>query len=239
MSTTVLRLAGPLAAWPGPAKYRSRLSSPIPTYSMVAGLLGALLGVPREAPLPETVQPDNVGIRIERPGRVLRDFHTVNPYPDGPFRWLNPKDRVAAQARVVKASGNRHLTPVVTERFYREDSELLVFVADEDGAIARAAKAPQWAVYAGRKSCTVSFPFFLGTVPTLVPETTLTFPSTAPEGKLTAVLFEKPAEGALEAIPLAQHKVAGQFVTRSSFTVHTDPVRYQNWLTYLEERRVA
>ena len=162
MSTTVLRLAGPLMAWPDADRYRVRRTREEPTFSALQGLLCAAAGIGRGAARPDWITGAALAARVDRPGSVLRDFHTVNPRPAHPYRWLTAPDRKLAVATVVDAEGKARTATVVTERFYRQDQVVTVYVDDPAGRIADAMSHPVWAPFAGRKACAFSFPLLLG-----------------------------------------------------------------------------
>ena len=69
MSTLLLRFAGPMQAWG--VDYRE------PTKSGATGLLAAALGLRRDAPLGKLTAL-RFGVRVDREGRLLRDFHMVH-----------------------------------------------------------------------------------------------------------------------------------------------------------------
>ena len=78
MSTLLLRLAAPLQSWGDSAKFEIRSTGREPTKSGVIGLLAAALGISREDK--EALQQLNAlrfGIRADREGKLLRDFHTA------------------------------------------------------------------------------------------------------------------------------------------------------------------
>lgn len=179
---TVLRFAGPVMAWPLPSKHLQRFTDKGPTYSALIGILAAAAGVPRSAPLPSFLTDAKLASRLDRPGKLMVDFHTVNPRDLRSYHFLSDKDREAIRNVVAKADGTAHMHPVLTQRHYRSDQTVIVFVEDPQRQIAEVVTEPRWAFYAGRKSCVFDFPVLLGSfqaasiedavaaVPTVVPE---------------------------------------------------------------------
>jgi CRISPR system Cascade subunit CasD len=192
MNTLVLRLSGPLLAWPDSSRHRSRFTASEPTFSAIRGLLYAAAGIPRGKERASPLTPQQVAFRSDRPGSILEDFHTINPVQTDRYRWMIPPDRTQLQM-VRKASGARHDDPIVTRRYYLQDSETIVFIGDELGVWGDAVRNPEWAFFAGRKSCPLSFPIVLGSVDFASLEHALEeFPATSPTQSLRGVLFQRP-----------------------------------------------
>ena len=139
MSTLLLRLAAPLQSWGDCAKFEIRGTGREPTKSGVIGLLASALGISREDA--DALQPLNAlrfGIRADREGRLLRDFHT---------------------ARDAK-------TAYVTHRDYLSDAVFLAGLESDDEAyleqLVHALTHPVYPLYLGRRSCPVTLPLVLG-----------------------------------------------------------------------------
>ncbi|MEV7287146.1 type I-E CRISPR-associated protein Cas5/CasD [Streptomyces sp. NPDC093252] len=100
-STHVLlvRLAGPLQSWGITSRFARRDTHNRPTKSGVIGLCAAALGLPREEPLGELAEV-LFGVRADRPGTSLRDYHTVGGgrYP------LRPRDLITDHQRAARAT---------------------------------------------------------------------------------------------------------------------------------------
>lgn len=139
MAVLLLRLAAPLQAWGGSAKFEVRTTQCEPTKSGVIGMLAAALGRKRDADLSDLAAL-HFGIRVEREGRLLRDFHTAHS-EDG------------------KAS-------YVTERYYLSDAVFLAGLESEDAAflemLAQALEHPVYPLFLGRRSCPPTLPLLLG-----------------------------------------------------------------------------
>ncbi|GAB2510437.1 type I-E CRISPR-associated protein Cas5/CasD [Nocardia heshunensis] len=107
-STLLIRLAGPLQAWGTRSKFRHRDTDPDrPTKSGVIGLLAAADGHNRDGinadypdafPL-ETLAALRFGVRADRPGVLVRDYHTVG---GGRFP-IRPRDLILDDRRIPAA----------------------------------------------------------------------------------------------------------------------------------------
>ncbi|MGY3680141.1 type I-E CRISPR-associated protein Cas5/CasD [Streptomyces sp. TE33382] len=94
----LVRLAGPLQSWGISGRFAQRDTHSRPTKSGVIGLCAAALGLPREEPLGELAEV-RFGVRADRPGTPLRDYHTVG---GGTFP-LRPRDLIIDHQRAAKA----------------------------------------------------------------------------------------------------------------------------------------
>ncbi|MFJ3246670.1 type I-E CRISPR-associated protein Cas5/CasD [Streptomyces sp. NPDC086782] len=94
----LVRLAGPLQSWGLTGRFARRDTHSRPTKSGVIGLCAAALGLAREEPLGELAEV-LFGVRADRPGTQLRDYHTVGggTYP------LRPRDLLTDHQRAAKA----------------------------------------------------------------------------------------------------------------------------------------
>ncbi|MFF1631581.1 type I-E CRISPR-associated protein Cas5/CasD [Streptomyces sp. NPDC058272] len=95
----LLRLAGPLQSWGLTGRFARRDTHSRPTKSGVIGLCAAALGLDRDEPLGELAEV-LFGVRADRPGTPLRDYHTVGggTYP------LRPRDLLTDHQRADKAT---------------------------------------------------------------------------------------------------------------------------------------
>lgn len=137
MSVLLLRCAGPLQSWGTRSRFSERDTEREPSKSGIIGLLCAALGWGRDTP------PDRLaalsamlmGVRVDREGIVLRDFHTAQ--------------------NVLRAGGGTQDT-VISNRYYLQDAAFLVGLEGEDSLLATldaALAAPVWPLYLGRRSC--------------------------------------------------------------------------------------
>ncbi|MFE3790363.1 type I-E CRISPR-associated protein Cas5/CasD [Streptomyces goshikiensis] len=102
----LIRLAGPLQSWGITGRFARRDTHSRPTKSGVIGLCAAALGLPREEPLGELAEM-RFGVRADRPGTSLRDYHTVGggKYP------LRPRDLITDHQRAAKATTDSSTMP--------------------------------------------------------------------------------------------------------------------------------
>src|SRR4051812_21477113 len=78
MHTLFLRLKGPLQSWGLRARWGERDTSDSPTKSGIIGLIGCALGLKRDDDLlRELSETYRLGVRIDRPGTRLRDYHAT------------------------------------------------------------------------------------------------------------------------------------------------------------------
>ena len=154
MTTLVLLLASPLQAWGVRSLNTShRDTHAHPTRSGIIGLLAASLGLERETS-PEWAEGLSLAVRIDRPGLLLTDFHTVGGgYPAG-------RGLVAAQGKP-----REHAS--VSRRDYLADAAFVVAIHSPDRALAEriidALRRPTFTPFLGRKAFPPSLPPLLGT----------------------------------------------------------------------------
>lgn len=138
MSTLLIRLAAPLQAWGESARFNLRPTQPTPTKSGVLGMVCAAMGIPRsDITTLEKLNELKFGVRTDRPGRLLIDFHTVS--------------------HVVNAEGKTPQETTITDRYYLADAVFLVGLEGADlqllESIHAALLKPRWLLFLGRKSC--------------------------------------------------------------------------------------
>lgn len=152
-NTLFLRLEGPLQSWGERARWSVRDTAPEPTKSGVVGLLACALGLNADADLRRLSQAVKLGVRCDRPGSLLVDYHTV-------------VGGVLSADGKVKINATTHKPETVESwREYLCDASFLVAVRASPELIARLAVAvqqPHWPIYLGRKSCPPSRPPFAG-----------------------------------------------------------------------------
>ncbi len=144
-STLLLRLAAPLQSWGMLDKHVTRTTDTEPSKSGVVGLICAAMGVPRtdDRSITELGQLA-MGVRADREGTVLRDYHTTEGVYDVKLR--------------------RAVHTVPKERFYLEDASFLVALEGDGELLERARdalRAPVWPIFLGRKSCPPACPVFV------------------------------------------------------------------------------
>ncbi|MGV9786694.1 type I-E CRISPR-associated protein Cas5/CasD [Streptomyces sp. NPDC003435] len=154
----LLRLGGPLQSWGARSSFNRRDTGAEPTKSGVIGLLAAAAGLAREEPLGQLPHL-RLGVRVDQPGTLLRDYHTVSDFRGRPL----PQAGVSAKGiqKPTSPAKNTH----VTTRFYLQDA---VFVAavegPEDllGTLDAAVRNPAFPLALGRRSCPPTQPVSLG-----------------------------------------------------------------------------
>lgn len=143
MPTLLLRLAGPLQSWGVDSKFEIRQTENEPTKSGVIGMVAAALGRRRDEPIDDLASL-NFGVRVDRPGVLLRDFH---------------------MARVMKTA--KKTESYVTYRYYLSDAVFLAGLeSDDDGLLEKIEHAlsnPVFPLFLGRRSCPPTLPIVLGT----------------------------------------------------------------------------
>lgn len=152
MSTLLLRLAAPLQAWGTESKFESRRTQREPSKSGVIGMLAAALGLRRDADLSELTAL-RFGVRVDREGKVIRDFHTA---------------QAVKAVKAAKKDKNEEPEKIgyVTSRYYLSDAVFLVGLESEDHAllekIETALRKPCFPLFLGRRSCPPTLPLVLG-----------------------------------------------------------------------------
>jgi len=176
----LLRLEGPLQSWGVRSRWSRRDTGPEPSKSAIIGLLGCAAGILRpdwraEADPDMTLEQGDkalrFGVRIDRPGSIETDYHTVQ----GRFWQADGKMKTASHVSGVKADEADHDPPhtEITWRDYLHDAAFLVALASDDPALLGKLagelqhpdwpgdlRRPKWPVYLGRKSCVPSRPIF-------------------------------------------------------------------------------
>lgn len=140
-----MKMAGPLQSWGTDSHFETRKTDRYPSKSAVIGILAASFGYRRDADQ-KIVELNDIdfAVRIDQPGRLLRDYHTAVKYkPNGSF------DRT-----------------YVTNRYYLEDAVFVVAIGHEDenlmDGIEEALKQPYFQPFMGRRSLPLPFDFLLG-----------------------------------------------------------------------------
>jgi CRISPR system Cascade subunit CasD len=130
MTVLLLHLAAPLQSWGTGSRFARRNTDRWPSRSGVLGLLAAARGMRRTDPL-EDLLPLRIGVRVEQPGRVERDFQTART-----------RDGATSMP--------------LSYRFYLADAGFLAAVEGEAELIKGLHDAvlnPIYPLYLGRRSC--------------------------------------------------------------------------------------
>lgn len=174
MSTLVLRLSAPLQSWGIDATQRWRPTSRLPTRSGVVGMLNACLGVPvgGRHSLTEDVE---LLVRVDRPGRVEEDYHTVTAPPADVAAsrqraaHLRSRTGQSRQDWVVPVGNgspwvvSNAVNTLITKRLMLADAEFILAIGSPDAEqLSAAVHTPVFTPYLGRKAYAPTFPFHLG-----------------------------------------------------------------------------
>lgn len=127
-----------------------RDTAPVPTKSGVCGLLCAALGAEPETVI-ELQRSLAMGVRVDQPGTVTRDFHTV-------------KTGTLAAGGGVRGGGDDPMT-LVSNRFYLCGASFLVALMGEPDLVERLGNAlfdPVFPLFLGRMCCIPSAPILVG-----------------------------------------------------------------------------
>lgn len=182
MNTLLLWLEGPLQSWGLRARWEERDTAFEPTKSGVVGLLGCALGLRRDSDrLRLIAEAVTMGVRVDRPGTLLVDYHTTGggfpggksltsgtryadePYVGGVLSTEKPNKDGRYQVKITETSKTPETD--VSKRVYLMDAAFLVAVRGDDATIAELAHAlqhPVWPVFLGRKACVPTAPVFAG-----------------------------------------------------------------------------
>lgn len=163
-ASLLLRLAGPMQSWGVQSRFGHRDTARQPSKSGILGLLCAALGRPRDAPLDDLVSLE-MAVRVEREGRLLRDFHTAGG-GDLPPHFRRTHGLSDRQEYGVSRANRNPPQPDISNRYYLADADFLVALGGPRPlleALAAALAAPRWPLFLGRKA-------FLPGEPILPPE---------------------------------------------------------------------
>lgn len=153
----VLRLAGPLQSWGSTGRFNRRETDDRPTKSGVVGLLAAAAGRRRGEPIADLVAL-SMGVRVDEPGTVLRDFHTVSDYRGVPL--LKASTNKSGRQETTSPKKFTH----VTTRYYLQDATFVVALGGDVDlltGLAGAVRRPGFPLSLGRRSCVPTQPILL------------------------------------------------------------------------------
>jgi|ERR1700677_3021036 len=165
-STLTLLLAGPLQSWGESSRHMTRSTLTHPSKSGVLGILAAALGRTRGQDLSDLAALQ-FGVRIDQPGQLLTDFHTISGASHAP---LEP-----AMQRLPTADGGtlrRGESTKVTRRYYLADARFVAALVGDSSLLSQTwdkLARPCFPLYLGRRSCPPALPVRLR----LWPETTM------------------------------------------------------------------
>jgi len=158
MSVLLLRLAAPLQAWGVASRHNTRTTELAPTKSGVVGLIANAMGRHRADPV-DDLAALRFGVRVDRPGELIVDYHTVSGASHAPGD--------AADQRLPTADGKRlslAASTKVTVRHYLCDAVFVVGLEGEQSKLEEveaALRRPRRPLYLGRRSCPPTPPLVL------------------------------------------------------------------------------
>lgn len=162
----VFTLAATLAAMGDLAGHERRGSLAWPGRSAILGMIGAALGLRRDddfGPLDAL----RVAVAVFDDGAPMRDYHTVQTVPTAAVKRPNSRPEALRD-------GAGRLNTTITLRDYRAGVLFGVVLWGGDLApLAEALNAPRFALYLGRKACTLSAPPGARVVDAETPESAL------------------------------------------------------------------
>lgn len=149
MTVVAMRLSGPLQSWGSGSRFVRRTTETAPTKSGVLGLVAAAKGIRRTDSIEDLLRL-RMGVRIDQPGQLLRDFQTA---------------RRAEKAR----DGSVTWKPMpLSYRYYMADATYLAVLEGEESLVRgvdEALRSPEFPLYLGRRSCPPAGPVALGVYP--------------------------------------------------------------------------
>ncbi|WP_351230165.1 type I-E CRISPR-associated protein Cas5/CasD [Streptomyces sp. NPDC002133] len=229
----MLRLAGPLQSWGDRSAFNRRETRPEPTKSGIVGLLAAAEGRWRTTPI-DDLAGLALGIRIDRPGSLLRDYHTVSDHRGTPLL------SAAVNAKGIQKPTSPAKHTHVTQRFYLQDAVFLAAVAGPQELITtlhHALRHPAYPLALGRRSCVPTQPLVLGLRTTPLEQALRDEPWQAPRtvrerwgrtcgnaGRITlsATLDDPAGDDVRDDLPLSFDPKARAFTTRRVRHVYLD-----------------
>lgn len=155
--TLGLLLHGPLQSWGDRSKLGVRETADAPTRSGIMGLLRAAAGSGRaDATMLRQLSDIQLLVRADRPGRRLRDYHTITADPP-----------VAYSAGSTNSEPD-HPTTIISNRWYLSDAAFLVLCCGTEQTepllreLLWQLMHPVWHLSMGRRACPPTEPLLLG-----------------------------------------------------------------------------
>ncbi len=143
-----------MQSWGTHSRWDVRDTGREPTKSGVIGLIGCAMGLDRDDPELERLDHNLLfGVRIDRPGLVSTDYHTVTGYhrtAAGDYKHSEGTARNLAKAQEHGES------TIVSPRDYLHDAVFLVGLEttpERSQSLRKALADPRWPLFLGRKSC--------------------------------------------------------------------------------------
>ncbi|WP_280502406.1 type I-E CRISPR-associated protein Cas5/CasD [Nocardia farcinica] len=139
MTVLLLRLAAPLQSWGVASRFARRETQQYPSKSGILGLIAAAQGRRRTDPIEDALRGLAFGVRIDQPGRLVRDFQ-------------------------VALSIDKSRSYPLSQRYYLADAVFLAAVEGDRGlieGIREALRQPAFPLYLGRRSCPAAEPLLV------------------------------------------------------------------------------
>ena len=160
----VFRLAGPMMAFGGIAVGERRSLWDAPSKSGVLGVLAACLGLERtdQAALLTLDQALGFAVRVDDPGRPLRDYHTAQNPTEAALNRRRKAGLTVVTRRDELACDDRNT--VLSERLYRVNAAVTVVLWVKPGQtydlsrLSQALRHPVFTPYLGRRACPLGVP---------------------------------------------------------------------------------
>ena len=154
MPTLLLQCVAPMQAWGTQSNFTVRDTGRDPSKSGIVGLLCAALGRPRtDTPTTRALGGLIMGVRVDREGQVLRDFHTTGQGAADPY-----KGHLQADGKSVGKG------TIISNRYYLTDAMFLVGLTGDEvllETLQNALANPRWMLCLGRKACPPARPVYL------------------------------------------------------------------------------
>ena len=143
-----------MQSWGTRSRWDVRDTGPEPTKSGVIGLLGCALGLERGNQRLEYLDRSiRFGVRIDRPGVISTDYHTVTGYHRTAAGGFKHSGGVAT---TLKSALNHGPYTIVSPRDYLHDAAFMIALATQRELaeeLKQALRSPRWPLFLGRKSC--------------------------------------------------------------------------------------
>lgn len=159
----IFRLYGMMASWGDITVGEFRPTYDLPSKSAVMGLIAAAMGIRRdeEERQRELAAGYLTAVRIDRPGILMRDYHTIQVPPAGKgdvkYHFATRKDELAMP--------KDELNTILSSRDYRCDAVYTICLWGRTAsppypvaAIKTHLENPVFVLYLGRKSCPLALP---------------------------------------------------------------------------------
>lgn len=155
----LFRLYGPLAAWGTIAVGQERPSDFYPGKSAILGLLAAAMGIRRSEEARHTAMEAAYGfaVRVDAPGLLLRDYHTVQVPPERRkvVHYTRRSELGAGDLNTILSTREYRCDALYTVALWARPQQSPPFTLE---ALAEGLRQPCFTLYLGRKSCPLGLP---------------------------------------------------------------------------------